>query len=223
MANVTACRRPAFACKAQQQISHQSHQQSTPAVPLQRRGLLGGLAAAAVWRAMPASAAGIESLDLPQMELPEAVAAIKARQQGVLDDAEKVFQESGGAEGRAAPPRRSRHTRTSASRGERAAVSWLTSSNPPAPPRPAAHAEGTQRGQPRRPQARAGGPLLPPPGGAGSRRLRGAAVRGCCITIPAWGASSSIQIPRGSPTAPTAADAPPSHTTPVPRAGLSQA
>lgn len=70
-------------------------------MPLQRRELLGlaGMAAAAWAAPAPAWATGIESVDLPQLELPEAVAAIKARQQGVLDDAEKVFQESGADEG----------------------------------------------------------------------------------------------------------------------------
>jgi hypothetical protein len=62
--------------------------------------VLGGLTAAAALAALggsrPASATGLESFELPPLEMPQLVADIKKRNQKVLDEAEESFQSSGG-------------------------------------------------------------------------------------------------------------------------------
>lgn len=96
-----AFRQSPLACRSQQQ-PHQQQRIIPHASPVQqqsRRQLIGLAAAAAltaVYRPAPAAAAGIESIDLPSLDLSDAVTALKARNQGVLDSAEKTFQESGG-------------------------------------------------------------------------------------------------------------------------------
>lgn len=96
-----AFRQSLLACRSQQQ-PHQQQRITPHASPVQqqsRRQLIGLAAAAAltaVYRPAPAAAAGIESIDLPSLDLSDAVTALKARNQGVLDSAEKTFQESGG-------------------------------------------------------------------------------------------------------------------------------
>ncbi|KAI3426212.1 hypothetical protein D9Q98_008588 [Chlorella vulgaris] len=94
-----AFRQSPLACRSQQQ-PHQQQRIIPHASPVQqqsRRQLIGLAAAAAltaVYRPAPAAAAGIESIDLPSLDLSDAVTALKARNQGVLDSAEKTFQES---------------------------------------------------------------------------------------------------------------------------------
>lgn len=101
----TTCRASLCCARAQQQQHHQQRStQATPApaqqkLPHGRRQLLGGLAAVAAAVALrparPAAATGIESIDLPQLQIPEALAQKKARNQDIIDSAEKSFQESG--------------------------------------------------------------------------------------------------------------------------------
>ncbi|EFN56341.1 hypothetical protein CHLNCDRAFT_144809 [Chlorella variabilis] len=100
----TTCRASLCCARAQQQQHHQQRStQATPApaqqkLPHGRRQLLGGLAAVAAAVALrparPAAATGIESIDLPQLQIPEALAQKKARNQDIIDSAEKSFQES---------------------------------------------------------------------------------------------------------------------------------
>ncbi|KAL4438169.1 hypothetical protein ABPG77_010530 [Micractinium sp. CCAP 211/92] len=61
-----------------------------------RREWLAGLAAVTVAAAAPrpATATGLESIELPAVATPDVVAQIKARNQQVLDDAEASFQNS---------------------------------------------------------------------------------------------------------------------------------
>lgn len=94
-------------CRAQQQQGEQQqrgqHTQHLAATRVQqqqrRRQVLGGLTAAAALAAFggsrPASATGLESFDLPPLEMPQLVADIKKRNQKVLDEAEESFQSSG--------------------------------------------------------------------------------------------------------------------------------
>ena len=91
----TLSRAQAVRCEVQQQSQQQQRQ---AAVPQRRRLLLAGLGAAALsLPARPAAAAfpGIESIDLPTVDVPAAIAEKQARNQAVLDAAEKSFQESG--------------------------------------------------------------------------------------------------------------------------------
>lgn len=83
-------------CEAQTQP--QQPRQPPAAVPQRRRLLLAGLGAAALaLPARPAAAAfpGIESIDLPAVDVPAAIAEKQARNQAVLDAAEESFQNSG--------------------------------------------------------------------------------------------------------------------------------
>lgn len=92
----TLSRAQTVRCEAQQQSQQQQRQAA--AVPQRRRLLLAGLGAAALsLPARPAAAAfpGIESIDLPTVDVPAAIAEKQARNQAVLDAAEKSFQESG--------------------------------------------------------------------------------------------------------------------------------
>ncbi|KAI7843499.1 hypothetical protein COHA_002742 [Chlorella ohadii] len=82
-------------CEAQ--AAPQQPRQQAAAVPQRRRLLLAGLGAAALaLPARPAAAAfpGIESIDLPAVDVPAAIAEKQARNQAVLDAAEQSFQES---------------------------------------------------------------------------------------------------------------------------------
>lgn len=83
-------------CEAQ--AAPQQPRQQAAAVPQRRHLLLAGLGAAALaLPARPAAAAfpGIESIDLPAVDVPAAIAEKQARNQAVLDAAEQSFQESG--------------------------------------------------------------------------------------------------------------------------------
>jgi hypothetical protein len=109
MPTITASRSRAV-CSAQQhqqqhpqRLQQQSGSQSSPPpAAAGRRQLLlsaGCAAAALLAPTLPSSAAGIESVDLPDMpQLPSAVQK-KTRQQKVLDDAEASFQQSGAGAG----------------------------------------------------------------------------------------------------------------------------
>jgi hypothetical protein len=98
MATLIAC--TAFGCRAEraQPQSQQSSSRSTTKPLPSRRQLLGGLAATAATAATlprPAFATGLESIDLPQLDIPQALVEKKARNQAIIDNAEKSFQESG--------------------------------------------------------------------------------------------------------------------------------
>ena len=82
-------------CAAQQQPGQQ--QAAAAPLPPRRRLLLTGLGAAALaLSARPAAAfPGIESIDLPTVDVPAAIAERQARSRAVLDDAEASFQQSG--------------------------------------------------------------------------------------------------------------------------------
>lgn len=85
-------------CSASQQLQQRQAAQPTPHT--HRRQLLAGLAGLAglaVTARPPAAQAGlsIESIDLPTVDVSEAVRQQQARNQAVLDEAETSFQNSG--------------------------------------------------------------------------------------------------------------------------------
>ncbi|PRW45085.1 hypothetical protein C2E21_6404 [Chlorella sorokiniana] len=98
MQSATLSRAQAVRCNAQTQPQQQQQAPAAAAaVPQRRRLLLAGLGTAALaLRARPAAAAfpGIESVELPTVDVPAAIAEKQARNQAVLDAAEKSFQES---------------------------------------------------------------------------------------------------------------------------------